>query len=474
MTSAKGWLARLWVVGAACLFAATADAQWDEVPEEIDLFADQPSLLEVSARAQCNAARSEKRDTLRATFLEEYPAYRAEVMQSLDAGDVASLLRAFEELVRVEMEGNEGISRREALTALCGDKDRDLEACARDYALIEPRFSMGEFDTRWGSFTLSAWVGGPCESEVLQEADGYTSSRVQIGINALALFTHMGDERGAPFALYGTEFRNDFWVFRPIQTPPAPPPPAPAPPPLPRFHSAMLDLTDQLALATREGTDRRQFILKEDLLYCRETTGEVFLIPAGFITDLLSVAGIGRILRSDRTYAGAVIHDWLFALGGEEPDRQRAEAMFNEELRFGNVGFLRRFFITTGTDDVGPLYVKVVGRDAPFGRVNEMRFATPESCERGFAMREGDEPAVVGILNAHLPATERCDDFQRNYDRHFAQFASSRRVNDRDIVRDADAAAYLKAVTDNQDPEKSCRDFAPTAADGSEGAAQAE
>ncbi|MCI5043713.1 MAG: DUF1353 domain-containing protein [Aquisalinus sp.] len=245
------------------------------------------------------------------------------------------------------------------------------------------------------------------------------------------------------------------------------PPPAAAPPPAQMLSAALQDLYSQLSVVSDEDDDqdllrdgiRRNFVLKEDLLYCREATGEIFLIPAGFVTDLLSVKGMSAFLRSDRTYAGAIIHDWLFAIGGGEAERKRAEAMFSEELRFNKSGALRRFFITMGTDKVGPLYFRLFGKDSPFGRRAEMRFATKESCDRGYALQAGDEPYIRGILNQDEPIGKRCAGFQENYADLFEKYATDTRINTRELTSDDEKRAYLRSVIVNKDPNKSCADL---------------
>ncbi|WP_306251116.1 DUF1353 domain-containing protein [Parvularcula sp. IMCC14364] len=246
------------------------------------------------------------------------------------------------------------------------------------------------------------------------------------------------------------------------------PPPAPAaPPPVAVLSGALQELYDQLAVVSDEDDDadllrdgtRRNFVLKEDILYCREKTGEIFLIPAGFVTDLLSVKGMSAFLRSDRTYAGAIIHDWLFAIGGGEAERKRAEAMFSEELAFNKSGALHRFFITMGTDKVGPLYFRLFGKDSPFGRRAEMRFATRESCQRGYAMQTGEEPYIRGRINQRRPEGQRCRGFQDNYQDYFETYATDTRIDASELTSSDEKRAYLRSVIVNKDPEKSCADL---------------
>ncbi len=241
----------------------------------------------------------------------------------------------------------------------------------------------------------------------------------------------------------------------------------PAPPPPEIFDEALLDLFEQLALVSNSDDDndylrdgeRKNFVLKEDLLYCRENTGEVYLIPAGFVTDLLSVKGLSAFLKNDRTYSGAVIHDWLFALGGGERERKRAEAIFWEELRANKVSVLRSFFIQFGTDKLGPLYYQLFGKNSPFGRRDEMRFATKDSCVRGYRLKNGDEPYVVGRINQSLAPSKRCSNFQSDYPAHFQNFASSIRVEEEQLIEIPSNRIFLERVIKNKDPKKSCADF---------------
>ena len=182
-------------------------------------------------------------------------------------------------------------------------------------------------------------------------------------------------------------------------------------------------------------------------------------IPAGFITDLLSVKGLPSLLKNDRTYAGAVIHDWLFAIGGGERERRRAETIFWEELRANKVSILRTFFIQFGTDKLGPLYYQLFGKNSPFGRRDEMRFATKDSCARGYRLKNGVEPYVVGRINQSLPRKNRCSTFQTDYSTHFRNFASSARVEEAELINNSSNRIFLERVVKNRDPNKSCADF---------------
>ncbi|MCI5047808.1 MAG: DUF1353 domain-containing protein [Aquisalinus sp.] len=353
-----------------------------------------------------------------------------------------------------------GLSRGEALEILCLMRDTEMQLSTADCALAYTVIPTKEMEARWNSDTRSYEIpvtDFPDEPATLRPQQ--LAWRLEKNRIVLPNSDYYGD-----MFIFGTFTESGDLAFELGSIVPPPPPP----PPPPRVLSdALQELYDQLAVISDEDNDddllrdgtRRNFVLKEDLLYCREATGEIFLIPAGFVTDLLSVKGMSAFLRSDRTYAGAIIHDWLFAIGGGEAERKRAEAMFSEELRFNQSGALRRFFITMGTDKVGPLYFRLFGKDSPFGRRAEMRFATKESCDRGYALQAGDEPYIRGILNENEPAGKRCTGFQENYADLFEKYATDTRINARDLTGDDEKRAYLRSVIVNKDPNKSCADL---------------
>ena len=238
-------------------------------------------------------------------------------------------------------------------------------------------------------------------------------------------------------------FSVEYISYRPL--------PPPAPPPSQVFNAALGDLYNRIALALRDGS-RRNYVLTQDLLYCRESTSEIIIIPAGFITDLLSVPDAARILDNERTYTGAVIHDWLFALGGDESDRIVAEEIFREELRFNRAGALRTFALSFSTEHLGPLYYNLVGRSSPFGRAEEMRFATPDSCRRAGDMRSHREPVFI--------YTERgCNNFQDNYDEYHDAYASDNTIDLDSIVDNEELRQYFMGVISNTDESRTCSDF---------------
>ncbi len=353
------------------------------------------------------------------------------------------------------------LSRDEALEILCLMRDAEMQLSTADCALAYTVIPTEEMNVRWNSDIRSYEI--PVTDFPDDPATLYPQQLAwRLEKNRIVLPN--SDFYYGEMYVFGTFTEDGDLTFELGSI--VPPAPA-APPPAQMLSAALQDLYSQLSVVSDEDDDddllrdgtRRNFVLKEDLLYCREATGEIFLIPAGFVTDLLSVKGMSAFLRSDRTYAGAIIHDWLFAIGGGEAERKRAEAMFSEELRFNKSGALRRFFITMGTDKVGPLYFRLFGKDSPFGRRAEMRFATKESCARGYALQAGEEPYIRGILNEDELAGKRCTGFQENYAELFEKYATDTRINTSELTSDDEKRAYLRSVIVNKDPNKSCADL---------------
>ncbi len=98
-------------------------------------------------------------------------------------------------------------------------------------------------------------------------------------------------------------------------------------------------------LATRQG--RRVAILAEDWPYCYDPPGDVYEAPQFFETDFASIPSFAQfyIEPSDPQVIGAaIIHDWLYALGGEPPEEARrfADDVFRFELKQGGVNVVKR------------------------------------------------------------------------------------------------------------------------------------
>ncbi|MEM1380097.1 MAG: DUF1353 domain-containing protein [Pseudomonadota bacterium] len=214
------------------------------------------------------------------------------------------------------------------------------------------------------------------------------------------------------------------------------------------------DLEDNfgIQLARRDG-QRLNFIVEEDILYCRRKTGDLLLVPAGFVTDLASVSNWLRTLmmveQSPKEFPGAILHDWLYAISRPEngDDHVYSDTLFREELEDAGANWMtRRFF---------PLGTRIGGRSA-VGRPSEMRFATLESCARGTAFRGGAEMATVGRIGEDLEPGDKCEGFLDRYDALLAEFGQTEPLDTALIIDNEERARYFEAVVGNEDESQSC------------------
>lgn len=85
-----------------------------------------------------------------------------------------------------------------------------------------------------------------------------------------------------------------------------------------------------------------------------------YVVPDGFSTDLDSVPRLPVIylLLKDRARAAAVLHDWLYTIGGRPgaPSRAEADRVFRVAMAATHVPFWQRWLIWAG--------VRVGGRPA--------------------------------------------------------------------------------------------------------------
>lgn len=126
-------------------------------------------------------------------------------------------------------------------------------------------------------------------------------------------------------------------------------------------------------LATREG--RQVAILGDAWPYCDEENGDVFQAPQFFETDFASIPGFAQfyINPQDPAIVGAaIIHDWLYAIGGPDRDaaKVRADKIFRFELGEAGVNVVRRNIMYQAVSRFGG---KTFGDDV------EMRFRDPQT-----------------------------------------------------------------------------------------------
>ncbi|MEM8937566.1 MAG: DUF1353 domain-containing protein [Pseudomonadota bacterium] len=144
------------------------------------------------------------------------------------------------------------------------------------------------------------------------------------------------------------------------------------------------------SLAQREG--RNVAILADDWPYCDDETGDVFLTPAFFETDFASIPSFAQwyIDPSDpKVIGGAIIHDWLYALGGipAEEAKARADKIFRWELKQAGVNVIKRNIMYQAVARFGG---KTFGDDV------EMRFRNPETGV-AFTQPRPDNPVIDNV-----------------------------------------------------------------------------
>lgn len=74
---------------------------------------------------------------------------------------------------------------------------------------------------------------------------------------------------------------------------------------------------------------RGPFVLAAPFSYCDNTTGKIFTVPAGFVTDYASIPPRFRrfFAQSARHSPAAILHDWLYAIG-EPGGKYEADRIF--------------------------------------------------------------------------------------------------------------------------------------------------
>ncbi|MFJ6024241.1 DUF1353 domain-containing protein [Brevundimonas sp. NPDC092305] len=184
----------------------------------------------------------------------------------------------------------------------------------------------------------------------------------------------------------------------------------------PHYVSAAMEVGEpglvQILLRDQRIGGNRASVLAADLLYCYPPTGEVIIVPAGYVTDFASVPdGLGRVLEQyGDSIEAAIVHDWLYAVG--EPGRKAwADDLFRYALAeqgvtatdrwtkwigvtvgggrsYGNASeWDERFWSKDGAGPVSPPFAKP--RSAVVARVNRCNEITARREARTFIDKHG-------------------------------------------------------------------------------------
>lgn len=97
----------------------------------------------------------------------------------------------------------------------------------------------------------------------------------------------------------------------------------------------------------RVGDQPDEWILERPLIYVSQD-GSVFIVPAGFITDLASIPRLlyAAIPVNGRHRAAAILHDWLYET--QRTTRAEADALFLESMASSGVRWSQRMAMWAG------------------------------------------------------------------------------------------------------------------------------
>jgi hypothetical protein len=83
---------------------------------------------------------------------------------------------------------------------------------------------------------------------------------------------------------------------------------------------------------------KNQNQLESDLIYASDS-GELYVVPANFVTDWASIPRVFWLVCSplDEARLAGTLHDWLYSLKGEAPynlSRKECDDLFKEALKY--------------------------------------------------------------------------------------------------------------------------------------------
>jgi len=168
---------------------------------------------------------------------------------------------------------------------------------------------------------------------------------------------------------------------------------------------------------------RRVAVLRETWFYCSPDNGDLYAVPAGYVTDFASIPAAAKLLFppfGDWAEA-AIVHDWIYdvgAVGG----RERADQVFKTAMAEMGVGKVRKTLMYWAVRAGGSGAYKDAGRriDAEwsshfvdrFGKARPPPFAQPTDpiWKRKFDCKKlEDQEEIWALQNEHLeqfPKTE--------------------------------------------------------------------
>ena len=149
---------------------------------------------------------------------------------------------------------------------------------------------------------------------------------------------------------------------------------------------------------------RRLAIVASDWLYCYPPTRELILVPKGYVTDFASIPSAFRGLIDVYGFniEGALVHDWLYAVG-QPGEREKADDVIRYALMEQHVDIVRRNAVYRA--------VRMGGGDA-YGKAAEWdrRFGDPRSGQRlPKSPYRRPATAVVGLIDGTCSSLDKPD-----------------------------------------------------------------
>lgn len=182
-----------------------------------------------------------------------------------------------------------------------------------------------------------------------------------------------------------------------------------------------------------EANSRMNFVLTRDVLFCRASTNEVLLVPAGFITDFSSIpeAALQGLPENAQDTGAALLHDWLYAISAPRSESHQiyADQIFVEEMGETGTERLRRAMLDK---------VARFDRRTAVGNKAELKFATPESETVGATFSGSPANAVV--------ATSNCSKFKDNYFTLLRQYGTGQSFDIYDIYDSPRLRQHMQSV----------------------------
>ena len=172
--------------------------------------------------------------------------------------------------------------------------------------------------------------------------------------------------------------------------------------------------------------NRQPYVFTDHALFCHPGSRSVFAIPRGYVTDFASIpSSVSFIIDPSGPYTtGAIVHDYLFAVGkpGDRAGFIYANTVLSDYMVEFGVSWAARFAIS-----------KAVGTDKAF-----RAYGGPDEWNKRFA------DLITGLATPppfQKPADPKfrksydCDNFSRNYRKLHSEYSSAYEV----LVKEANA-----------------------------------